>query len=78
VIIIFTSYGVKYVGKAADEDARRVLSTFLQEVPVLVRNGKLKHIPVKRFDGGLEKVVGDGFEYIATGQVSAEKVVFTV
>lgn len=78
VVNIFTSYGVDYGPKTADENARRVLSGFLQKVPGLVRDGKLKHIPVKKFDGGLEKVVSDGFDYIAKGQVSAEKIVFVV
>jgi len=78
MVNIFTSYGVDYGAYTANEDARRVLSAFLQNVPGLVRDGKLKHIPVKKFDGGLEKVVSDGFEYIAKGQVSAEKLVFVV
>ena len=61
-----------------DEEARRALSAFLQKVPGLVKDGKLKHIPVKKSDGGLEKVVSDGFDYIGSGKVSAEKVVYTV
>ena len=78
MVTVFTSYGVDYGPKTADADARRVLAAFLQMVPVLVGDGMLKHIPVKTFDGGLEKVVGDGFEYIAGGKVSAQKVVFVV
>ena len=78
MINIFTSYGTGYGAKGADEDARRVLSAFLQKVPGLIRDGKLKHIPVKKFDGGLDKVVSDGFEYIASGKVSAEKIVYAV
>lgn len=63
----------------ADDDARRALSQFLQKVvPGLIKEGKLKHIPLKEFDGGLDKVVSDGFEYIKSGKVSAQKVVFTV
>jgi len=78
VVTIFTSYGFSYIGIAANDEARRALSAFLQKLPGLVKDGKLKHIPVKNFDGGLEKVVSDGFEYIATGKVSAEKIVFGV
>jgi hypothetical protein len=78
VISVFTSYGFEYGGKGPDEGDRRLLSAFLQRVPELIKDGKVKHIPVKKFDGGLEKVVSDGFEYIATGKVSAEKIVFTV
>lgn len=78
MINIFTSYGVNYAGQPADDNARRALSAFLQEVPRLVKNGELKHIPVKKFDGGLDRVVSDGYDYISGGQVSAEKVVFAV
>jgi len=78
VINIFTSYGFGYAGIGPDDNARGVLSAFLQKVPGLVRDGKLKHIPVKKFDGGLEKVVSDGFDYIAKGKVSAEKIVYAV
>ena len=78
VISMFTTYGFNYRTKPADNDARRALAGFLQDVPELVRDGKLKHIPVNKFDGGLEKVVSDGFDYIAKGKVSAERIVFTV
>ena len=79
VISMFTTYGFGYRTKAPDENARRALAAFLQgALPELVRDGKLKHIPVKKFDGGLEKVVSDGFNYIAKGKVSAERIVFAV
>lgn len=77
MITIFRSYGFGYANLGPDDDARRVLSAFLQTVPGLIKDGKLKHIPVKKFDGGLESV-RDGFEYIASGKVSAEKIVYTV
>jgi len=75
---MFTTYGTDYGGHPADDNARGVLSAFLQEVPGLVKNGKLKYIPVKKLDGGLEKVFSDGYEYISAGKVSAEKLVFVV
>jgi hypothetical protein len=78
VISIFTSYTFDYGGKGPDEGDRRLLSMFLQRAPELIRGGKLKHIPVKKFGGGLEKVVSDGFEYVATGKVSTENRVPTV
>ena len=78
MVTIFISYGVDYGVKAADEDSRSALSAFLQRVPGLIIEGRLKHIPVKLFDGGLDMVTGDGFDYITKGQVSAEKVVFAV
>ncbi|KAF9785212.1 GroES-like protein [Thelephora terrestris] len=61
MIDIFCSYGFGHVGLGPDDDARGVLSAFLQKVPELVQDGKLKCIPGKKFDGGLEKVVSDGF-----------------
>lgn len=61
-----------------DDDSRNLLAAFLQKVPELFKDGKLKHIPVNKFGGGLEKVVSDGFEYVASGKVSAEKVVYTI
>lgn len=78
MINIFCSYGFGYADRGPDEEGRRALSAFLQRVPGLVKDKKLKHIPVKKFEGGLAKVVSDGFEYIKSGKVSAEKVVFTV
>ena len=78
VINMFPSYGFGFGPLEPDEEARRALSAFLQRVPGLVRDGKLKHIPVKKFDGGLGKVVSDGFDYIAQGKVSAEKIAFAV
>ncbi|KAF9785245.1 hypothetical protein BJ322DRAFT_1108701 [Thelephora terrestris] len=78
LIDIFCSYGFGHAGLGPGDDARRVLSAFLQKIPELVRGRKLKCIPVKNFDGGLEIVVSDGFEYIPSGKVRAEKVVFTV
>lgn len=78
MINIFCSYGFGYGPVGPDENARRVLSEFLQKVPGFIKDGKLKHIPVKKLDGGLEKVVSDGYEYIASGKVSAEKIVFVV
>ena len=51
---------------------------FLQKVPKLVKAGKPVYILVKWFDGGLGKAVSDGFECIASGEGSAEKIVLTV
>ena len=78
VINIFTSYGSNYASIPPDDRARGVLSAFLQKVPGLIGDGKVKHIPVKKLDGGLENVVSDGYDYIAKGKVSAEKIVFAL
>lgn len=61
-----------------DDESRSLLADFLKKVPQLFKDGKLKHIPVNKFDGGLEKVVSEGFQYIASGKVSAEKVVYAI
>jgi len=76
----FSAYAsnLKPFGVVDDDVARGALSVFLQKLPGLVKDGKLKHIPVKKLDGGLEKVVSDGYEYISQGKVSAEKLVFVV
>ena len=78
MINLFTSYGFGYGDKGPNEEGRRALAAFLLKVPGLVKDGKLKNIPVKKFDGGLDKVVSDGFDYIAKGKVSAEKIVYEV
>ena len=51
---------------------------FLQKVPSLIRDGKLKPTPIKKFGGGLDKVYSDGFKYFSEGKVSAERVVFAL
>ena len=76
MINLFTSYGHGYGDQPPNEQGRRALGAFLQKVPGLIQAGKLKNIPVKKFDGGLDKVVSDGFDYIAKGKVSAEKIVY--
>ena len=78
VISAFAAYGFSYAGMEPDDNSRRTLSAFLQKVPELIKEGRLKNIPVKKFNGGLGKVVSDGFEYVGSGKVSAEKVAFPV
>ena len=73
-----SAYGVdSYYAKANDEE-RALLSAFLQNtVPGLVKAGKLKPIPTKIWDGGLDKV-DEGLTYLQSGKASAEKVVFNL
>ena len=78
VTIIFSAYGIDFRGFGLNDDDRRELSAFLQKVPGLVKDRKLKPIPVKKFGGGLGKVYSDGYKYLAEGKVSAERVVFAV
>ena len=78
VTIIFSAYGFEFKPFGLDDDNRRELSEFLQNVPSLVKGGKIRTVPVKKFQGGLEKVYSDGYKYLADGKVSAEKVVFAL
>jgi hypothetical protein len=50
--MMFTTYGLGFSGLGPEEVTRRALSAFLQKAPGLTGGGKLKHIPVKKFDGG--------------------------
>ena len=76
--MIYTAYGFEFKDFGLDDDNRRELSAFLQNVPILVKDGKLKPIPIKKLGGGLDKVYSDGFRYLAEGKVSAERVVFAL
>ena len=61
-----------------NNDDRRELAGFLRKVPGVVKEGKVKPAPVKKLEGGLEKVFTDGYKYLADGKVSAERVVFAL
>ena len=78
VTIIFSAYGFEFRSFGLNDDDRRELSAFLQTVPDLVKDGKLKSAPIKKFEGGLHKVYSDGYKYFAEGKVSAERVVFAL
>ena len=78
VTIIFSAYGFEFKPFDLNDDDRRELSAFLQKVPDLVKDGKLKPTPIKKLDGGLEKVYSVGYKYLADGKVSAERVVFAL
>ena len=78
VTVIFTAYGFEFKPFGLNDDNRQELSAFLQKIPDLVKDGKLKPAPIKKLDGGLEKVYSVGYKYLADGKVSAEKVVFTL
>ena len=78
VTIIFSAYGFQFKPFGLNDDDRRELSAFLQKVPDLVKDGKLKPTPIKKLEGGLEKVYSVGYKYLADGKVSAERVVFAL
>lgn len=77
-MIVYSAYGFQYGPYGLNDDDRRELAAFLQKVPGLVREGKLKPAPVKKLGGGLEHVFSDGYKYLADGKVSAERVVFAL
>jgi len=71
-----TAYGVNTDYVKTNDEERALLSAFLQNtLPGLIKTGKLKSIPTKLWDGGLDKV-DEGLTYLQSGKVSAEKVVF--
>ena len=73
-----TAYGVNTDFVRTNDEERALLSAFLQNtVPGLVKAGKLKPIPVKLWDGGLDKV-DEGLTYLQSGKASGEKVVFNL
>jgi NADPH:quinone reductase-like Zn-dependent oxidoreductase len=56
--------------KAFAEEWFKVLTNFLKD-------GKIKESPLKKLPGGLDGV-NDGFEYMSSGKVSGQKLVFAV
>ena len=50
---------------------------FLKKVPGLVKDGLVKPLPVKLWEGGLA-AIPDGLQYMREGKVSAEKIVYKV
>ena len=50
---------------------------FLKKLPALVKEAKIKPLPIKLWEGGLA-AVPDGLQYMREGKVSAEKIVYRV
>ena len=59
---------------ASSED-RSHMAQFLKKTPELVKRGQIKPNPTRPFDGGLEGL-NAGFEYMESGKVSGEKIVY--
>ena len=68
----FTSPWLTFAGEPED---RQHMEAFLKKVPQLVRDGSVKPLPVKLWEGGLSKI-SDGLAYMREGKVSAEKIVY--
>jgi len=77
-MIVYSAYGFQYGPYGLNDDDRREVAAFLQTVPGLVKEGKVKTVPVRKLGSGLEKVYTDGYKYLADGKVSAERVVFAL
>ncbi|KAI0780487.1 GroES-like protein [Trametes elegans] len=50
---------------------------FLNKLPTFAKEGKVKPLPIKLWEGGLEAVPA-GLQYMREGKVSAEKIVYRV
>lgn len=61
---------------AAPEDRAHMVA-FLRKLTQLVRDGAVKPLPTKLWEGGLEAIHA-GLQYMREGKVSAEKIVYRV
>ena len=50
---------------------------FLAKLPQLVKDGLVKPLPIRLWEGGFA-AVPDGLQYMREGKVSAEKIVYRV
>ncbi|KAL7283725.1 hypothetical protein ACG7TL_003162 [Trametes sanguinea] len=50
---------------------------FLKKVPGLVKDGSVKPLPIKLWEGGL-RAIPDGLQYMREGKARAEKIVYRV
>jgi len=60
-----------------DIDVKRFAEAFFDEVRDLLLNGKLRFHPPRKCDGGFEGIL-DGLNIIRRGEVSGEKLVYTI
>ena len=79
--MIYTACGREFstprkVWPVEPED-RAHMAAFLKKVPQLVKDGAVKPVPVKLWEGGLA-AISDGLAYMREGKVSGEKIVYLV
>ena len=67
--------GEKHI-PAIDADVAHI-AAFLAKLPQLVKDGLVKPLPIKLWEGGFA-AVSDGLQYMREGKVSAEKIVYQV
>ncbi|KAH8103529.1 GroES-like protein [Cristinia sonorae] len=72
---VFTTHGISLGPVPAQPEDRKLMVDFLTKFPGLVKSGALKPNPIKLITGGLEGV-SEGFEYMISGKVSGEKLVY--
>ena len=53
------------------------MAAFLKKLPKFVKDGAVKPLPIKLWEGGLQGVP-DGLQYMREGKVSAEKIVYRI
>lgn len=79
--VIYTALGRAFAWPWADypvsDEDRAHMVQFLKKVPVLLKDGSIKPVPVKLWEGGLG-AIPDGLQYMREGKVSAEKIVYRV
>ena len=59
------------------EEDRAHMVAFLKKVPQIVKDGAVKPLPIKLWEGGLD-AIPDGLQYMREGKVSAQKIVYRV
>ena len=80
--LVYTALGRAFTFRAGSqfpvsEEDRAHMAAFLKKVPQLVKDGAVKPLPIKLWEGGLA-AVPDGLQYMREGKVSAEKIVYRV
>ncbi|KAI0780488.1 GroES-like protein [Trametes elegans] len=70
------SFGPGHDHPVKPEDRAHMVQ-FLKKLPAFVKEAKIRPLPVKLWEGGLE-AVSAGLQYMREGKVSAEKIVYRV
>lgn len=81
VTLIYTSLGQAFsyrgVENPASPEDRAHMVQFLHKVPELIKSGAIRPNRVKLWEGGLA-AIPEGLEYMRSGKLSAEKIVYKV
>ncbi|KAH8099834.1 GroES-like protein [Cristinia sonorae] len=72
---VYTTHGRALGPVPAQPQDKALMVHFLKKFPELVKSGALKPNPTKLINGGLAGIP-EGFEYMLSGKVSGEKVVY--